>query len=233
MQISGFQKMSLIDYPQRISCVIFTQGCVFNCPFCHNPDLIPVDRKKQSIYTEEEVLNFLQKRQGMLDGLVVSGGEPTIQPDLLPFMKKAKELNLLIKLDTMGINPEVVESAINSGLVDYMAMDIKHTLNKYSQAIGTKVNLARIKKTVEIIKNSQIEYEFRTTCVPGIHNEEDFVEIADWLEGSKNYYIQEFRSGVTNDPDLGQKSGKYSLDLEKIREIMQTAIPNVQIRYNS
>jgi pyruvate formate lyase activating enzyme len=225
--------MSLIDYPQKISCVLFTQGCLFNCPFCHNPDLIPINKQKKSLYQEDEVLDFLKKRQGLLDGLVITGGEPTIQSDLLDFIKKAKRFNLLVKLDTMGINPGVVESAVNRGLVDYIAMDIKHTPKKYFQAIGTKSNLVKIEQSIDIIKNSGIDYEFRTTCVPGIHSEEDFFELADWLEGSKNYYIQEFRDTVTNDPGAGEKARKYNLDLEKIKEIMQKKISNVQIRRNN
>ncbi len=225
--------MSLIDYPRKISSVIFTQGCVFNCPFCHNPDLIKVNRKNRSLYSEEQILTFLKGRQGLVDGLVISGGEPTIQPDLPDFIRKVKDLGFLVKLDTMGINPDVVKLVVKESLVDYIAMDVKHTPEKYSEAIGKKTDISKIRESIEIIKKSKIDYEFRTTCVPGIHREEDFIEIADWLEGSQNYYIQEFRDQITNDKHLGQKASRCILDLEKVKAIMQGKIGSVQIRYNN
>ncbi len=232
MIIAGLDRLSLIDYPGKISAIVFTQGCSFRCPFCHNPDLIEVISAKQArnAIPEHEVFNFLEKRVGKLDGVVITGGEPTLQKDLPEFIARIKEMGFLIKLDSYGHNTRVLTDILKAGKVDYVAMDIKHTPEKYTQAMGASVKMKNIKQSVEAIRNSGVDYEFRTTCVPTIHEEEDFVEIADWLRGSKRYFLQEYRDTVTYDKTLPDRTRGKTLDLESIRSRIQDRFDFVGIR---
>ncbi len=232
MLIAGLNKLSLIDYPGKLAAVVFTQGCSFRCPFCHNPGLIPILPKKltQSWPSPKEVLAFLQSRVGKLEGVVITGGEPTLQTDLLDFIKQVKQLGFLVKLDSYGYNPDRLQKLLISGLIDYIAMDIKHTPSKYSQATGVPVNIERIKQSVEIIRQSGVDYEFRTTCVPTIHEESDFLEIADWLAGSKRYFLQAYRDQVTLDPELPKRTKGKTLNLDLIRQQIADKFEFVGVR---
>ncbi len=234
MYLASFEKFTLVDYPGKIAATVFTQGCNFRCPFCHNPELVFEYKSSQtnslSNSQENSFFNLLKKRKGKLEAVCITGGEPTLQPDLLDFMKKIKEMDYLVKLDTNGTKPEVIEKALKENIVDYIAMDIKHSLEKYEKAIGIKTNLGKISQSVEIIKNSGIDYEFRTTVVPGIHQKEDFQDIARWLEGSQKYYLQEYREGKILDPSLTTKTSSHNLDLEEIKKILQAKIKFVGIR---
>lgn len=203
MLIGGLQKSTLIDFPGKIACTVFTVGCNFRCPFCHNPELVDRDNfKLNGIIDEEDFFSFLSARKGVLDGVCVTGGEPMLHVDLPDFLKRIKNLGFLTKLDTNGTNPQMLEKLIDEKLVDYIAMDIKtklktqnSKLKTYEEVVGAKVNLEDIKKSIKIIMESGLDYEFRTTVVPGLHTEEDIIEIAKEIRGAKKYYLQQFRPG--------------------------------------
>jgi len=192
MRISGIQKTSLIDYPGKVAAIIFTQGCVFRCGYCHNPELIPP--AGESSISEDEVLQFLQKRNGVLDGLVITGGEPTIQKDLPEFIDRVRTLGYLIKLDTNGSNPSMLKKLIEDKALDYIAMDIKAPGGKYSKVTQVKVGLEKIKKSIELIMTSGIDYEFRSTILPKLHTAADVLAMAKMIKGAKKYYLQTFIS---------------------------------------
>jgi len=194
MKIGGIQKTSLLDYPDTISAIIWTVGCNFRCPFCYNRDLV---FGKVPTITEEEVLSFLKKRIGLLEGLVITGGEPLIQEDIVDFISKVKKLGYLVKIDTNGIYPEKLKELIDKKLVDYIAMDIKAPKKKYDSLSGKKVDIKKIEKSIDIIKKSGIDYEFRTTFIPDFLTKEDIKEISKWLKSSKKFFIQQFKNDVS------------------------------------
>lgn len=191
--IKGLQKTTLIDYPDKIACTIFFAGCNFRCGHCYNADLVFNSKNLKEI-KEEEILDFLKKRKKWLDGIVISGGEPTISKALPAILKKIKEKGFLVKLDTNGSKPEVLRELIKEGLVDYVAMDIKAPLEKekYKKATGTFGDINKIKKSIKILMESNKDYEFRTTVVPRIHEEKDMAEIAKQIKGAKKYVLQQF-----------------------------------------
>ena len=193
MQIGGFQKTSLLDYPDTISAIIWTVGCNFNCPFCYNPQL--VKKTKKSI-SEEEIMSFLKKRKGLLEGISISGGEPLIQKDIADFITKVKKFGYRVKIDTNGTFPDRLKELIEKKLVDYIAMDVKAPKKKYNQLIGVKTDINNIEKSIDIIKKTAPDYEFKTTFVPELLTKEDIVKIAQWLNGSKKYYLQQFKIDV-------------------------------------
>jgi pyruvate formate lyase activating enzyme len=231
MIIGGYQKLTLIDYPGKLATTLFTVGCNFRCPFCHNPELVNL-RLAHDEKSEKEFLDFLRSRQGKLEGVCITGGEPTIQPDILEFIKKIKKLGFLVKLDSNGMRPDVLKKAIDEKLIDFIAMDIKNQIERYDETTGTQVDKARIKLSVELIRNSRLPYEFRTTVVPGIHTEKDFVEIAKWLKGAKSYYLQEYREGVILDSNLKKKTKGKKIDLENIKKKIEKSFGEVGIRGN-
>jgi pyruvate formate lyase activating enzyme len=186
MKIGGLQKISLIDYPGRISAIVFTQGCNFRCPYCHNPELVDPARYGP-VLPGEEVISFLEKRRGKLDAVTVTGGEPTLQPDLDRFLQKMKGMGYLTKLDTNGSNPDVLERLIRGRLVDYIAMDVKGPLKKYERIANVKVKTAMIRRSIELIAASGIEHEFRTTVVRSQLDNEDLITTAELLK--KGLYI--------------------------------------------
>jgi pyruvate formate lyase activating enzyme len=190
MKIGGLQKTSLQDYPEEVSSIIWTIGCNFSCPFCYNKDLV---EGNIADIPEEDIFSFLEKRKKLIDGLVISGGEPFLQKDLKNFCKKVKKLGYKIKIDTNGSFPEKLKELIDEKLVDYIAMDVKAPKKKYNKLTNVKTDIKRIEKTIEIIKNSKLGYEFRTTIVPSLLMKEDIVEIAKWLKGAKRFYLQQFK----------------------------------------
>lgn len=218
IKIGGLEKTTLIDFPGKVACTVFCLGCNFRCPFCYNSELVlPEKIKKQPKISEKYFFEFLKKRKGLIDGVVLTGGEPTIYKDLPCFAKKIKKFGCLIKLDTNGANPAMLKCLIDKKLIDYAAMDVKAPLNaeiqnskdvlrgadskaqKYNEATGVKVDLNKIKKSIEIIKNSGVDYEFRMTAVPTIHAKEDIVEIAKWIGPAKKFFLQNFRPEKTVD----------------------------------
>ncbi len=190
MLIEGVQKLTLLDYPEHIACTIFAHGCNLRCPFCHNAGLVV--RKPENIISMDELSDFLQRRKGILDGICLTGGEPMAQADAIEFLRFLRGFGYKIKLDTNGFYPQRLKQAIDEGLVDYIAMDIKSSKNGYKKAIGVDIDITPALESVSIIMSSGIDYEFRTTAVKGIHTTQDFVEIGEWLSGAKRYFIQQF-----------------------------------------
>lgn len=191
MNIQGLQKLTLLDYPEHVACTIFTGGCQLNCPFCHNSELIsgPFDEDLQT----DSVLSFLKKRQGLLDGVCVSGGEPLLQPDIEEFLRAVKELGYRVKLDTNGGFPDKLERLVRAGLVDYVAMDIKNTPEKYALTCGlNECDMTPYIASVNFLLSGLVDYEFRTTVVREFHTFEDILQIAKWLKGAQHYYLQCF-----------------------------------------
>lgn len=222
MQFKGFQSVSLLDYPGKIAAIVFTGGCNFRCPFCHNRDLV-LNRELKSI-EEGEILSYLMEKKGWLDGLVVSGGEPTVQAGLPRFLEKVKNLGYLVKIDTNGSNPEMLEELMERKLVDYIALDVKAPLKGdiYSKAIGVKDEriLKSVERSIDLLLNSNgIDYEFRTTFVPKILSEEDIILIADRIKGAKKYFIQQFRPvGSLIDQSFAEVNPLPLDRLEKLRD---------------
>jgi len=193
--IGGIQKSSLIDYPEKISAIVFTQGCNFKCPYCHNPELIKGKReegKGESYPDINELIEFFKTRIGKLDAVVITGGEPTLHEDLPEFIKQIKEMGFLVKLDTNGTNPAMLQSLIEEKIIDYVAMDIKAPIEKYSDIVCAEVDTKNILKSIEILKSAKVEYEFRTTVVKSQLSQADFGEIGKMISGADKYYLQKF-----------------------------------------
>lgn len=193
MYILGLQKTTLLDYPGHVAATIFTGGCNFCCPFCHNKDLV-LNMAEQTEYSEEEIFAFLRKRSGILDGVCITGGEPTLQPDLEGFIRKVKKLGLAIKLDTNGSHPDRLRELMEENLLDYVAMDVKASPRKYGLVSGTEaVRFEDIEKSIHLLTESDIPYEFRTTVVKGLLEPEEFDEIGKLLQGCSVYYLQAYQ----------------------------------------
>lgn len=228
MNIQGLQKLTLLDYPEKVACTVFTGGCNFRCPFCHNASLVTHVDPNNNI-PEEKVLSFLKKRQGILDGVCVTGGEPLLQPDIAVFIGKVKELGYTVKLDTNGSNIERLKQLVEQKLVDYVAMDVKNAPDKYGQTIGIEgYNLENIFQSIAYLKSGTVPYEFRTTVVREFHKREDFAAIGRWLRGAERYYLQAFvDSGDLIHPGLRG----YTKDIMlQALEIVKRYIPNSEIR---
>lgn len=223
MKYAGLIKQSLVDYPGEIAAVLFTRGCNMRCPFCHNPHLLIKPKNPQPEPIDiTEILNFLKDRQGFLDGVVISGGEPTLYDQLPGDISRIKELGYLLKLDTNGTNPQMIENLFQSGLLDYVAMDIKAPLEykKYLQACG-KLSLEEffnIRSSIHLLRSSPVNLEFRTTVVPALHTPEDIVDIAKYLQGANKYTLQQFNPRVTLEPGYASVV-PYSRD--KMQEIAE------------
>lgn len=211
MRIGGLAKFSLIDYPGRLAAVIFTQGCPFRCDYCHNPELV-IRAQFGPLLTETEVLHFLNQRRGQLEGVVLTGGEPTLQPDLLTFIRQVKVLGYSVKLDTMGLYEYIIQDLLTAGLLDYVAMDIKAPLAKYPQVVHYPVDTVAIQRSIQLIMTAGIDYEFRTTVVPALLSPSDLREIGRLLSGAKRYILQTFVPTKTNNPTfLTERS--YPIDM--------------------
>ena len=223
MNVQGFQKLTLLDFPQKTACTIFTGGCNLRCPFCHNATLVqkPMENNNQTDF----VLDYLKKRVGILDGVCITGGEPLLQPDLKDFIKKIKELGFKVKLDTNGALPQRLQEVID--LVDYMAMDIKAGFSNYKKATGSDIDQSAFEKSIYIIRNSGIDHEFRTTIVKGIHTIKDFTEIGELLQGEKKYFLQ----GFVDSGNLIEGGEAFSKEemLEFLNEIKKY-IPEAELR---
>jgi len=220
VQLKGWVRTSLIDYPGHIATVLFTGGCNFRCPPCHNADLVLRPGEMPTL-PEEEVWAFLARRAGLVDGVVITGGEPTLQSDLIPFLRQVREQGLDVKLDTNGYRPNVLEALLSERLVDYVAMDVKAPPAKYPLLAGwASLDMGRVERSVELLQNSNLSCEFRTTVVPGLLVEEDVEEIARWITGAERYVLQQFRPLGTLDPAL-EKVSPYPL--ERLREMAKRA----------
>ena len=229
MIFAGFQKLTLLDDPTHVSCTLFTQGCTFKCPFCHNSELIGINSVPPEQISGDEVLSFLKKRRGILDSVSITGGEPLMQTELPAFLKKVKDLGFAVKLDTNGHFPDRLQNAANEGLIDRVAMDIKNCPEKYGETIGVPYfDLEPVKRSISFLMGGSLPFEFRTTVVNEFHTEEDMKKIAVWLSGDENYFLQSF---VNSDNVL--QSGLHAAEPDQMRhfaEIMKPMIPKVSLR---
>ena len=229
MFLSGLQKLTLLDYPGKVACTVFTAGCNFRCPFCHNAGLVLPDRLFQDV-TEEEIMAFLKKRAGILDGVAVTGGEPLLHKELPAFLRQVKDLGYLVKLDTNGSFPDRLEALLSEGLVDRVAMDIKNSPDLYAKTAGiAHLDLANIERSKNLLLSGSIDAEFRTTVVKGLHSRESLIEAAKWIAGAKEYYLQQFKDSG----DVIAISGLSAYDekeMHALADAVKPYVPNVQVR---
>lgn len=209
MIIGGLQKTSLLDYPGQISAIVFTQGCNFRCPYCHNPELLSTDKNSLEIGVSS-VLDFLKTRIGKLDGVVITGGEPCIHKDLPEFIREIKKNGFLVKLDTNGSFPDLLEKLLQENVLDYIAMDIKAPFDKYGSVAGVNINIEKIKRSVKLIMESKVDYEFRTTVLKSMLSSDDFEKIGIDIDGAKRYYLQKFVPTKALDNRLLKNVENYS-----------------------
>lgn len=233
MIISGFQSLSLLDYPGIICSTIFTQGCPFRCVYCHNPELIPTQTANPlKTVKEEDIFEHLTRRRKIVEGVCVTGGEPTVHPDLPIFIKKLKRLGMLVKLDTNGVHPRMIEQLLKDRLIDFIAMDLKHTWDRYSEVIGIKQKsvIENCRETFHLIQESGILHEFRTTVYSGFHAKEDLEHIAEQLHDGERYALQDIRFEKTLDPALPRVK---KLDLEFVANEIRQKQPLLQVEVRS
>ena len=230
MRISGIQKLTLLDYPGKVACTMFTSGCNFRCPFCHNALLVLPERIEESFLTEDEVMGFLKKRFGVLDGVAVTGGEPLLHADLPQLLEKIKAIGYKIKLDTNGSNPKLLREIIEAGLVDRVAMDIKNAPGDYGKTIGiANYDVSRVEESKNLLLRGNVEYEFRTTVVKGIHTKESLVAAAEWIAGAKEYYLQQFKD--SGDLILPEGLGAYNKEeMNDLCDAVRQYVPAAQVR---
>lgn len=227
MILKGLQKTTLLDFPEKVACTVFTGGCNMRCPFCHNASLV-ISPNENSDISEKEFFDFLSKRKNILDGVCITGGEPLLQKDIEAFMKKIKDMGFALKLDTNGSFPDKLRSIIDKGLVDYVAMDIKNSRKKYPMTAGIDIDLSKISESIALLINGGTPYEFRTTVVKELHSAEDMVSISEWISGTKAYYLQSF----TDSGDIiASGLSAYSPDeMKSILTLVQKNIPSAKLR---
>ena len=230
IRIGGMQKMTLLDYPDKVAATIFTGGCNFKCPFCHNKDLVFLPESYE-FFDPEEVMQYLEKRKGLLDGVCISGGEPLLQDGLLDFITDIKKMGYLVKIDTNGSYPDKLQKLLDSGLVDYVAMDIKNCPERYAGTVGVNpevFHMELIQKSIDILQNGTVDYEFRTTVVKELHTKENLVDLAKWIQKTKKYYLQQYMdSGNVIQPGWSAYSGS---EMEELCKAVQEVIPTAELR---
>lgn len=228
MKLYGLQKLTLLDFPERVACTVFLGGCNLRCPFCHNSVLVFPEPEDETV-SEDEFFRFLDKRAGVLDGVAVTGGEPLLTPDVLPFLERIKEKGYAVKLDTNGSFPKRLREAVESGLVDYVAMDIKNSPEKYAATCGLPMfDLSKVQESVRFLMNGKIPYEFRTTVVDEFHEAADMEAIGRWIAGARAYYLQNFvDSGACIREGLHAKTPD---ELHLFRSLLTKYVPNTQVR---
>lgn len=227
MEIQGLQKMTLLDFPGKVACTVFLSGCDFRCPFCHNSELL--DGSAPSVMTDRELLDFLKKRQGLLDGVAITGGEPLLRRELPELLRAIRDLGYPIKLDTNGSHPERLRQIVEEGLADYVAMDVKNRPERYAETAGlSQICLDGVRESVEFLLCGSVDYEFRTTLVDELHEVEDVRCVAQWISGAKRYFLQPFA-----DRDTVAFEGFHAPSEEKLRRCLEAArifVPAAQIR---
>ncbi len=228
MNIQGFQKLTLLDYPDKMACTLFTGGCNLRCPFCHNSRLV-INPPKTPEYSEEEVLDYLKKRQGILDGVVITGGEPLLQPDIADFIKKVRALGYSVKLDTNGTMPDKLIELVEAGLVDYVAMDVKASPEGYPPAVGIGgYDLTKIDRSIKFLLQNKVDYEFRTTVVREFHSVFSMNALGEWIKGAKRHYLQSF---VDSGELIGfGLSGVPKSEMEEMKKILLKYVEKCEIR---
>lgn len=226
MLFAGFQKLTLLDFPGKVACILFTKGCNFRCPFCHNGSLVRADETE--MITDTEILTFLKKRQGILEGVCITGGEPLLHNGLKDFIKEVKNLGYSVKLDTNGSFPDKLKELVEEGLVDYVAMDIKNSFEKYSLTCGVETDLDNVKKSINYLMSDPVDYEFRTTLVKELHTFEDMDRIGEMIKGAKRYFLQNFKdSGDVLEENMNPLEENV---LEKMKNIATKYVANTTIR---
>lgn len=227
-KLAGLQKTTFIDYPEKIACIVFTQGCNFRCGYCHNPELF---ENKEPVLSVPAFFEFLNKRKGKLDGVVITGGEPTLHgKDLIEFIKEVKSFGFLVKLDTNGTHPDVLQELLNENLLDYIAMDIKAPLAKYKTITQTDIDTKIIKKSIDMIMNSGVDYEFRTTIVKSQLSVEDLRQIGELIQGAKRYYMQKFLATKILDETLMSEESYTDEEFKNLRTILEEYVDFVDYR---
>ena len=229
MFISGLQKLTLLDYPGRVACTVFTAGCNFRCPFCHNASLVLPERLSEDV-NEGAVLKFLERRRGVLDGVAVTGGEPLLHRELPAFLERVKAMGYLVKLDTNGSFPDRLKQVVKAGLVDRVAMDIKNAPESYGMTVGCEgFNIRAVDESRAYLLSGAVEYEFRTTAVKGLHTEESISAAAKWIAGAREYYLQQYK----NSGDVLRDNGLSAFDKEEMTALQKAAaryVPGVSLR---
>ena len=229
MLIKGLQKLTLLDFPEKMACTLFTFRCNFRCPFCHNASLVLSDRADGTIIEEEDFFRFLRSRRGILEGVCISGGEPTLQPDLPAFIRRIRDLGFAVKLDTNGYRPAVLRALIDEGLVDYVAMDIKNSLSRYPETVGiARFDTAPIEESMDLLMEGRVPFEFRTTLVRGLHTPESIAEIGRRLAGGERFFLQTFED--SGDLIADGLSGFDREETEALLTVLCNYVPNAQIR---
>ena len=227
MNIQGLQKMTLLDFPGRVACTVFLGGCDFRCPFCHNGELL--DGTAETLMTDRELLAFLEKRKGLLDGVAFTGGEPTLRPDLPALMAEIRAMGFAVKLDTNGNHPDALRRILGEGLVDYVAMDVKNSPERYGETIGIPdFDVSNIEKSLTLLKMSGVDYELRTTVVKEFHDEDSFRAIGPWIAGAKRYFLQCF-----TDRDTVPRQGLHAPEkdeLERFADIVRPYVQEISLR---
>ena len=226
---SGLQKLTLLDFPGYVACTLFTRGCNMRCPFCHNASLV-VRAAEQKMYTNEEIMYFLKKRQGILDGVAITGGEPTLMPGLADFMAEVRELGYKIKLDTNGTRPEVLRTIIERGLADYVAMDIKNCKEKYGETVGfdSTYDLSPIDESIAILREGKVDFEFRTTVSRTFHSHANIFAMGEWLAGDEKYFLQQFKD---SGDIIGEGIEPYDeAEMKVLLDTIRRFVPNAQLR---
>ena len=226
---AGLQKLTLLDYPGKVACTLFTRGCNFRCPFCHNASLV-TRAEEQRMYENEEILSFLKKRLGVLDGVAITGGEPTLMSGLYDFIKEVKVMGYSVKLDSNGTRPDVLRRLIDDGLVDYVAMDIKNSREKYAFTCGLpeSYDLSKIEESIALLMEGRVDFEFRTTVAKPFHEAEDFVKIGEWLKGDEKFFLQQFKD---SGDIIGQEISSFNeSEMGKFLNLLLPFVPNAQLR---
>lgn len=227
MKIGGLQKVTMIDYPGKVACILYTIGCNFRCPYCHNPSL--VDETTEEI-PYSDILSFLKERQGLLDGVVITGGEPTLHSDLIERIEEIKKLGYLVKLDTNGTRPAFLKKIIDKDIIDYIAMDVKAPVEMYPLTVGRAVCADTLRQSISLIINSGIEYEFRTTVVKSLLKPEDIEQIGKEIRGARRYYLQKFSSGKILNPQFGNKVTYSNDEFRELKKMMLNYVSYCGIR---
>lgn len=230
MQVTGIQKLTLLDYPGTVACTVFTAGCNFRCPFCHNAMLVLPEQIETNYLTDGEVFDFLRKRRGVLDGVAVTGGEPLLHRDMPEFLSRIKELGYKIKLDTNGSNPALLREIVEAELVDRVAMDIKNAPESYAETIGfERFDIAPVEQSKNFLLEGSVDYEFRTTVVRGIHTKESLIGAAKWISGAKEYYLQQFKD--SGSLVMGEGLSAYDeKQMHELAEAVREYVPTVEVR---
>lgn len=229
MKIYGLEKLSLVDYDGYVSATVFTGACNFRCPFCHNAALV-TDYSSIPEYPMEDFFSYLKKRKGVLEGVCITGGEPTLHSDLPEFCEKIKSLGFKVKLDTNGTNPEMVKTLSENGLADYFAMDIKNDKDNYAKIIGVlNYDTAKVEKTVSFLLAGEADYEFRTTLISEFHKKDNIEKIGEWIKGAKRYFLQKFKKGdnCLNADDLSEVPKETA---ENFIELLKKDVPSAKLR---